>query len=363
MESKTDVPLSAKVLIKLLLTITVIFILIVAKTLLVPLFFAILFAYALYPSAKKLEKVGIPRIIANLILIIGLIAVAALSIYGTAQLTATVTDDLPSIKENVEQNISIVVETVRGWISISDEQIQSVTDGIQNTGQIIGNVFSSTTNTILGIGLLPVYTFLLLFYRNKFREFIKQVSSSEYKDIADTIIKQASDIVPRYLKGLFVVCLILILLNSIGFYIIGIEYALLMGVIAAFFNLIPYLGTVIGYGIVFLFVFLTQSPSLSLAVVGQFFIVQFIENYILTPNITGSYVQINPLVTILALIGGGMIWGLSGMFLVIPFLAFLKIVFENIPDLKPVAYLLGTRGTEKYSINIHSLKQLFGWAD
>lgn len=363
MESKMDIPLSANILIKLLLTITVIFILIVAKTLLIPLFFAILFAYALYPSANKLEKAGVPRIAANLILIVSLIAVAGLGIYGVTQLSETLTDDLPTIKENVEQNISAVEETVRGWINISEEQVESFTDRIQNSGQIIGTVFSSTTNTILSIGLLPVYTFLLLFYRNKFREFISQVSSAENKEITDRIIRQASDVVPRYLKGLFLVCLILVLLNSVGFYIIGIEYALLMGVIAAFFNLIPYLGTVFGYGIVFLFVFLTQSPALSVAVAVQFFIVQFIENYILTPNITGSYVQINPLVTILSLIGGGMIWGLPGMFLVIPFLAFLKIVFENIPDLKPVAYLLGTRGTEKYSITIHSLKQKFGWVD
>jgi predicted PurR-regulated permease PerM len=175
MESKTELslPISARVLIQLLLGITVIFILIVAKTLLVPLFFATLFAYALYPSAEKLEKAGIPRIVANFILIFSLIGVAALGIYGVTQLSATFTDNLPSIKENVEQNISAAEETVRGWINISDEQVQSFTESIQNTGQIIGSVFSSTTNTILAIGLLPVYTFLLLFYRNKFRNLFR----------------------------------------------------------------------------------------------------------------------------------------------------------------------------------------------
>ena len=155
--------------------------------------------------------------------------------------------------------------------------------------------------------------------------------------------------------------IILIGLNSLGFYLIGVKYALLLGFVAAFFNLIPYLGTVIGYGIVFLFVLATQTPAIALSVVGQFFVVQFIENNILTPNITGSYVEINPLVIIFSLIAGGMIWGLPGMFMVIPYLAMMKIVCENIPSLKPIGFLLGTRGTERYSITIKSVKKRFGW--
>jgi predicted PurR-regulated permease PerM len=129
-------------------------------------------------------------------------------------------------------------------------------------------------------------------------------------------------VVPRYLKGLLIVCFILVGLNSLGFYLIGIEYALLFGVIAALFNLIPYLGTVLGYGVVLLFVLGTQSPSLAIAVIIQFLIVQFIENNILTPNI---------------------------------------IVCENVESLKPVGFLLGTRGTERHSLTIDSLQRRFGW--
>ncbi len=191
--------------------------------------------------------------------------------------------------------------------------------------------------------------------------FVSMQVGSDHEETAQDIIDQAAEVVPRYLTGLFIVFFILIGLNTLGFYLIGIKYALLLGLIAAIFNLIPYLGTVIGYGIVFLFVLATQTPALALAVVIQFFIVQFIENNILTPNITGSYVEINPLVTILSLIAGGMIWGLPGMFMIIPYLAMFKIVCENIPELKPVGFLLGTKGTERYSITINSVKKMFGW--
>ncbi len=363
MNKSSEIPVSGKILIRLLLAIVVIFILSVTKSLLVPLFFAILFAYMLYPSAYRMEQAGIPRIFTNFILIFLLVGFAVLVIYGMTELVRAFTDDLPTIKDNFEKNITWLRDSVRDWVNVSDEQLESLAEGIQDTGQILGQVFTSTSNTILAIGLIPVYTFLLLFYRNKFREFVSRITHNSKEEVTQSILDQAADVVPRYLKGLLIVCLILVVINSAGFYIIGIEYALLMGVISAFFNLIPFLGTVIGYGIVFIFVFLTQSPTLAFAVGIQFFIVQFLENYILTPNITGSYVQINPLVMIIFLIAGGMIWGIPGMFLVIPYLAIIKIICENIPNLQPVAFLLGTRGTEKYTITIHSLKKRFGWLD
>src|SRR5699024_1371981 len=149
-------------------------------------------------------------------------------------------------------------------------------------------------------------------------------------------------------------------LNSLGFYIIGIKYALLFGFIAAFFNLIPYLGMVIGYGIVFLVVMATQSFGVALAMIPQYLIIHFIEANLLTPNITGSYVEMNPLVIILSLLAGGMVWGLPGVFMIIPYLAIFKIICENIPELEPIGFLLGTEGTERYSITLNSVRRWFG---
>jgi predicted PurR-regulated permease PerM len=185
----------------------------------------------------------------------------------------------------------------------------------------------------------------------------------EREEVTQDIINQAATVVPKYLKGLVIVCLILVVLNTLGFMLIGVEYALLFGLIAALFNLIPYLGTVLGYGVVMIIVLGTQGPTLAAAVLVQFFIVQFIENNILTPNITGSYVQINPLVIIFSLIAASMIWGIPGMLIIIPYLGLFKIVCENVDDLKPIGFLLGTRGTERHSFTIESLQRRFGWLD
>lgn len=354
-------PYTLQYLIRLLLIFAIVAALIITQKLLVPLFLSILFAYLLYPAADKMEARGIPRIITNLILIIGSVILVCSVIYLIITLVVTFTGNLPAIKENLDTNITHFRWALGRTFGVTAEQLDSIVKQLKGSGQFIAQFFTGTANTILTIGLLPVYTFLILFYRDKFRNFISMMVSANREETAQTIIDQAAEIVPKYLKGLFIVFLILVGLNSLGFYLIGVKYALLLGFIAAFFNLIPYLGTVIGYGLVFIFVFATQSPTMALFVLIQFFIVQFVENNILTPNITGSYVKINPLVTILSIIAGGMIWGLPGMFMIIPYLAMFKIVCENVPELKPVGYLMGTKGAERYSITIKSVKRLFGW--
>jgi predicted PurR-regulated permease PerM len=249
------------------------------------------------------------------------------------------------------------------FTGFSEASINSWLESASKTGEYVTQAFTATTNTILGVGLLPVYTFLLLLYRDKFRDFISMLIPEEREAVTQNIINQAALVVPKYLKGLVIVCLILVVLNTLGFMLIGVEYALLFGLIAALFNLIPYLGTVLGYGVVAIIVLGTQSPSLAAAVLVQFFIVQFIENNILTPNITGSYVQINPLVIIFSLIAASMIWGIPGMLIIIPYLGLFKIVCENVEDLKPLGFLLGTRGTESHSFTIKSLQRRFGWLE
>lgn len=354
-------PLSMRYLSRLLLTFTIIAVLIIAKTLLVPLFFAILFAYLLYPAANKLESWNVPRILTNLILIVSSLAVIAGIIYLIVLLTIMVTDNLADIQEHIDTNITRLRWALGRTFGVTAEQLDGIINSIKSSGQYISTFFKGTITTVFTVALVPVYTFMILFYRDKFQSFITKLVPEERYETTQNIIAEASNIVPKYMKGLFIVFFLMVILNSLGFYLVGIKYALLLGIIAAVCNLIPYLGTVIGYGIVLLLVLATQTPGLALAVIVQFFVVQFIENNILTPNITGSYVDINPLVTLLSIIAGGMIWGLPGMFMVIPYLALLKIVCENVDDLKPVGYLLGNRGTERHSISVDSLKKMVGW--
>lgn len=352
-------PASGKYLIRLLLAITIIFIAVILENILVPLFFSILFAYLLYPSAEIFESLGIPRIITTLLLIISALLIIFGFFYLGGQLIANLTEEFSAVKEQFEENIRHFRDSISEFFGTSDEDVEDTVSDINGDGDYAVRFFTATTNTIVAIGLMPVYTFLLLFYRDKFRVFLELITPENSKETVNNIVGQIAEIVPKYLKGLIVVVIVLMFINSTVFWLIGLDYPILLGVIAALFNLIPYLGTVLGYASVLLIVLATQDPSLAFRVVLLFFPVQFFENNILTPNITGSYVHMNPLIIILSLLAGAMMWGLPGMLLAIPFLAMGKIVCDNIDNLKPVAYLLSTRGTERYLPSWKKIKNLF----
>jgi predicted PurR-regulated permease PerM len=167
-------------------------------------------------------------------------------------------------------------------------------------------------------------------------------------------------VIQKYISGLFTVVAILAVLNFLGLYLLGLKYAILFGIISASFNLIPYFGTWIGAAFPLTFALLTgDSPRLFISVFLMYLVVQFTENNILTPNITGSYVRINPLMTILGIIIGGLVWGVTGMLVVIPFLATIKIIFENIEWLKPIAYLISNDKPVKHGLILKALKKKF----
>ena len=356
-------PLPIKLLIYLLLAITFTFILIISKNILVPLVLGVFLALLLYPPAEQLESLGVSRILTNLILIIAFFAVSSGVIFILIKLFFDFTQDIPLIKQQVNEKLLFFQTWLEEVVGVSPEQQQqwfiSRSDMLFNTaGEVFGDVFTATTSTIFKIGILPVFTFMFLYYRDKFKRFLFKILPHSSHHKADNIIMEICYVTPAYLKGLLIVVGILVIVNSTVFYFIGVRHALFFGIVAALFNLIPYLGTIIGYLVAFVFVIGTQSLDVAMALVITFFIVQFVENNILTPNITGVNVSINPFVTILAIIIGGMIWGLPGMFLVIPVMAMFKVICENIPTLKPYAFLIGVEGTEKHALTINKFKGL-----
>ena len=106
-------------------------------------------------------------------------------------------------------------------------------------------------------------------------------------------------------------------------------------------------------------IFTGDSANQTLWVLLMYVLVDLAENNILTPNITGWSVQVNPLVTIVGIIAAGMVWGIPGMFVIIPLLGILKIVLENDPATQPIEFLIVTEGTAKHSITLRKLKAFF----
>ena len=170
--------------------------------------------------------------------------------------------------------------------------------------------------------------------------FIASFSEHHTERVKD-ILAKTKRVIKGYIVGLFIEMLIVAAMNCIGFFILGVKYALLLGVIAALLNLIPYLGIFTACLLSLLITFTTATPSTVLGVAVVLIIVHIIDSNILLPKVVGSKVKINALVTILGVILGSTIWGIPGMFLAIPIIAILKVIFDGVDSLNPWGMLLG----------------------
>lgn len=333
------------------------------RNFLYPIFLGILYAYLLYPVAKFFENLNIPRIIGILLsVIIGIIIVYGTFFFIYTQLRFLL-KDLPSLEATAVKNIDIFFSQLGaqfGEVS-SDQQSgfkKTISDFFEASTENLNTILTATAQTAFVVFILPVYVFFLLYYRNKYRAFILMVLPEKGHQKTDEIIKQVSIVIKRYMGGIFIVVLVLFVINSLGLYIVGVKYWLLLGLIAAIWNFIPYFGTIIGFSFPFVMALLTgDGPGTAIGVVILFIIVQFTENNILTPNITGGQVRVNPFFIILGVLIGGIIWGVPGMFIVVPLLASIRIVCEKVEALRPWAFLIGDRGTEKYALTRRKIRR------
>lgn len=344
--------------------VAVFFIVIVAREFLYPIALAMLLSYLLYPIARFMEnKARFPRILAVLITIISAIVIISLVVDILYQQFRNITSDFPLIKAHTLHKMDLIqnfIETNFG-IAPSSQNIylkNAISKFFDQGADNVTKLFATTTGTILRVVLLPVFSFFMLYYRNKAEEFVKRVTPAKNREKVASLTKDVSQITTKYMGGVVIVVAILSIINSLGLFIIGMDYAIFLGIVAALCNIIPYFGTIIGFSIPFVFALLLESsPQTALLVIVLFFIVQFIENNILTPNIVGHNVRLNPFVIILSLIVGAMVWGIPGMIVVIPIIAVLRLLFDNIHSLKPYAFILGTGGTEKHALTISTFKK------
>ncbi len=323
----------------------------IASDIIVPLAFAILLAILLLPITNFLERKKMPRALANIIgILIALIFIGSIVYFLSSQISAFM-QDLPSIKRHLADHWI----TVQQWISqkfhftrIEQSKFMvNAADKIKNSGGgILGDTVISVTQALMVMVLLPVYTFLVLYYRGMIKKFFLSVFKDEHEARVMEVLKESRSIVQGYMIGLIIEMGIVAAINSAGFLILGIQYAIFLGVLAAILNMIPYIGMLIA-SIFCMLITLTSSTEITdiIGVLVILIVVQFIDNNIIMPKVVSSKVKINALITILGVLIGGALAGVSGMFLSIPAIAILKVIFDRVDDLKPWGMILGDEVT------------------
>lgn len=345
----------------LLALFLVIYGLILAKDFLYPIAFGILISYLLFPIVNFFEKKGVPRIASIFMTIILAVAIFVVIAFFVIKKANMFLDELPTFQEKMQSHLISLQNSIQEKFGIPAGRIRKfLLNSIFDIGSKSERIFDATTGTIFALLMQPVYVFLFLYYRTKFAYFILKIVGRQNRIFAVSALREISQVVTRYMLGVTTVVLILCAFNSAGLMIVGLKYPLLLGIISALFSFIPYFGNIIGGLIPFTFAILIEdSASYAARVVIYIFCVHFFENNILSPNIVGNNLNINPFVIILGLILGAMVWGIPGMLVVIPFLAMLRIVIKKIPGLQPYVFLLGTRGTKKHAFTLESVRKFF----
>ncbi|WP_035455881.1 AI-2E family transporter [Algoriphagus terrigena] len=309
---------------------------------LVPLVWGIFFAFALYPISSWLEKRRIPRglAISLSILMVSLVALGIL--YLLLNQMIGLIKEVPEIGENLENKLSRYLEELSSLMGNDLIDPESGWDiySLLPSGNLNETLFTTGKSLIL-VGIIPLYTFLLMYYKDFFVEFLIRLSSKN-QGIVINWAQESGRIIQSYLAGMIRVTGIVAVLAGIFFYLIGVKYFVLFAAFIAIMNLIPYVGVFISSIFAILYVFLTTvSLFYPIVTFGVLWGIQLLENNIITPLVVGSKVKVNALAVIIAILLGGWLWGISGMVLFIPLTGILKITLERSAGLKPFAYLLG----------------------
>lgn len=339
-------------------------ILILAKSVLIPIAFAILLAFILFPVTRKLESWGVNTIVSALLPIFGIFLIFGTAVFlfsnqiiqlpeNTTGFNTKVLNVFTDVTLFINKNFEFMPELERG------ELFDKITSWFRKSaGSLISQTFSSTASIIFGLATSIIFTFLLLIYKKGLVSALSRFYPPEQREKSLILFKSVHKVGQQYLVGMMIVILILGLINSIGLWIIGIDNPFLFGFLAAVLAVIPYAGTFLGAAIPVLYSFLSyDSVWMPIFIMIFFWCVQVFEGNFLTPKIVGGNLKLNALTSVLTLIIGAMVWGIAGMIVFLPFTAMLKVVCEQYEGLKPVALLMGEQKHSKEHTSVSFFQQ------
>ena len=327
---------------------------------LVPLGFAFLLSILFHPLVQWLERKRIPRGLAILIaIILGFLIVGSVVFFLVTQF-ASFSEALPQLKDKLHE----LLFNFQNWLSSkfgisSAKQAQWVKQSLSGGSQVLGSTVSAFTGALVVILIVPVYVFLLLFYRPLLVNFISEVFAGKNdKRTIREILRETKQVVQSYMVGLLIETSIVATLNTIALLIIGIDYAIVLGIIGGLLNMIPYIGGLIAISLPVLMALVTEDSLTPIIwIIGAYIFIQFLDNNVLVPRIVASKVRINAMISILAVLLGGALAGTAGMFLSLPVVAIIKIIFDRVESLKPWGKLLGDEMPGENKPNLNDEKQ------
>jgi predicted PurR-regulated permease PerM len=345
METSFKMPFYARAALIFISAFAFVFTMHIARDIITPILYATIIAILLNPLVNYLMRRKVNKLIAISFAVLLAISFTVSVLYILSTQLSMFSETYPQLKQKFAETSNEFVHWISKEFNIRVSRINAWTKETQSEAIddfAIGDTLAEAGEIIMIALLLPVYLFMILYYKPLLLEFIRRLFKLEYQGTVTSILESSKNIIQTYLVGLFFELIIVAILNSAGLLLLGIEYAVILGIIGAILNLIPYIGGIIAIALPMIIAFVTKDSLTSpILVFFVYLFIQFIDNNFIVPKIVAARVQINALVSVIAVLIGGALWGISGMFLSIPVTAILKVIFDQIESLKPWGFLLG----------------------
>lgn len=308
-----------------------------------PIILAGILYYLMNPTVDYLERKGIKRIYSIFglfILVVGLIVWGVVVIIPKIQeQSMSFADNLPGYLTIIENKVNEILSDpifsqVQEQIEASNEKlISSLTDIVQNlsrsTIQNLGSFFGAVATIVLAVITMPFILFYLLKDGRKLAPYFVKFLPTKMRQPSLIVLKEMNDQVSSYIRGQLTVAFAVAVMFMIGFSIIGLDYAITLGIAAGFLNLIPYLGSFLAM-IPAVFLGIVGGPVLLIQVLIVFVIEQTIEGRLISPLVLGNELSIHPVTILLVLLTSGKLFGLVGVILGIPVYAAAKVIITHV---------------------------------
>lgn len=319
----------------------------IASGIITPILLSLLFSIVLLPFSNFLSaKLKFSNALASFFTVLLFILIILGLLFFISWQISRITNDWLFIKNNLLSHLKVLQNLIYNQFNLTISEQNSFfndyTNNLIQTGEEIATTLvKSVTDAFLNLTLIPIYTFLFLFYRTLFIDFLSRIYPEKSHELVKKIIGEIKLTLNNYIIGLFIEMIAVATLTSIGLLLIGVKYAIVLGIITGLLNLIPYIGILFA-GFLSIIVTLSTSSEISqiISVLFVVIIVQIIDNNLLITFVLSSKVKINAFVSIIGILIGGALSGIPGMILAIPICVILKVIFDNVPTLQPWGYLM-----------------------
>jgi len=324
-----------------------IYMLYIGRGIIVPIILAVILSIVLHPVVNIFVKIKVNRVLAIIFtMIIAVLVIAGIGYFFFSQ-ASRFSESWPKLVEKLTETLNEGVAWASGYFDISSQKIidwfaKTKSELLNSDSSSLGHTLATLGSGVVLVFLIPVYVFMFLFYEPLLLEFIRRLFGKDNRSQVSGIITEVKTVIQSYLTGLVIEFAIMATLNSAALLILGIEYAILLGIIGALLNVIPYIGGLVAVALPMIVAFVTKTSAWYVVyVLAAYYFIQLVDNNYIVPKIVASKVKINALVSIIVVLAFGALWGIPGMFLSIPLTAIVKLIFDHIEPMKPWGFLLG----------------------